>query len=292
MTHPPTPPHRPARPPADPGPAPARLGRAGSPHLDLDAFNAYLDRGLDDADRRTAAAHLAACPDCRRELAELRATVALLRGLPHYAPRRSFRLGPEHAATRPGGRLAPWAPRLLPALPALRAAAAAVALLLVAAVAGDLVSTSRDDAPAQRSEVLAAPTAAPPALQQAPAPQTEGVDEEAAGAGETESSGAASNRVEAPGAAAEAPGLPRGAPAEPPAAPARQAADAADPPAAPGIASAPEPADDQGTTARADPPSAGSDRPSGWRLAQVSLGLLLLWLLVSIVGLQRLSRRT
>ena len=288
MTHPPTPPHRPARPPADPGPAPARLGRAGSPHLDLDAFNAYLDRGLDDADRRAAAAHLAACPDCRRELAEIRATVVLLRGLPQYAPRRSFRLGPEHAGDRPGDRLAPWAPRFLSALPALRAAAAAVALLLVAVTVGDLVSTSRDDSPAPRSPSLAVPTvAAPPAPDQAPALQPEAFDEEAADDGGTESSDAASNRVEAPGAAE--------APADPPAAEVRQVEDADGAPSdtltEPGADAAPAPAEGQGATARSDPPPAESGRPSGWRLVQVALGLLLLWLLVGIVGLQRLGRR-
>lgn len=81
-------------------------------HLHLDALTAYLDGGMDEADRRAADAHLAGCLDCRRELADLGATIDLLRGLPHYAPRRSFRLGAEHVPAAPGGRLA----RLLPAL--------------------------------------------------------------------------------------------------------------------------------------------------------------------------------
>lgn len=81
-------------------------------HLHLDALTSYLDGGMEEADRRAATAHLAGCLDCRRELTDLGATVDLLRGLPHYAPRRSFRLGAEHAPAAPGGRLA----RLWPVL--------------------------------------------------------------------------------------------------------------------------------------------------------------------------------
>ena len=81
-------------------------------HLDLDALTAYVDGRLDGGERRAVDDHLAGCADCRHELAELRATVSLLRGLPRYTPRRSFRLDAEDALAPRGGRLI----RLLPAL--------------------------------------------------------------------------------------------------------------------------------------------------------------------------------
>ena len=114
-------------------------------HLDTATLSLYLDDGLDPEDRATAARHLSGCVDCRQELAELRATVALLGDLPQYRPRRSFQLSAEHArAARPG-----FFARLLPVLPALRAASAAVALLLVVVGAGDY--WTRDDEAPPRS---------------------------------------------------------------------------------------------------------------------------------------------
>lgn len=261
-----------------------RSAGSGGQHLDLDALGAWLDGDLDPADRRSAAAHLAACAACRGELAELRATVALLRGLPQYAPHRSFRLGREHAgaAARAEGRLL----RFLPALPALRAAALAVAVLLVAVVVGDVVSTVRDDPAAEGTAssgdgafVQEAPsdaetTAGQPA---APALVQIGADD----AGGTEPAGAASNRVAAPAAAApDAPAAEiRQEPGEDPVADAAVPADAASDRPAGDDASAPEtaPAADRG--------------PSGWRLAGIGLALVLVPLVVAVVALERLSRR-
>jgi hypothetical protein len=132
--------------------SPPRRGGTAARHLDLDQIAAYLGRELPTADQRAAAAHLAACVDCRREAAELRATVGLLRGLPQYAPRRSFRLGPEHA--HPVGPA--WVVRLLPALPALRLASGAVAALLLLVSVGGFVS-DRGAAPGFQSTSLEAP---------------------------------------------------------------------------------------------------------------------------------------
>lgn len=143
----PTPPTNDA--PAPHGPAtPDRPGdeTLRSQHLDLDALSAYLDGALEPGEQAAARAHLAACAACARDLAELRATVSLLQGLPQYAPRRSFQLGPEHApeanvaAARVGRGLEGWFERLLPWFPSLRIATVAVAVLLVAVIAGDLVS--------------------------------------------------------------------------------------------------------------------------------------------------------
>lgn len=46
----------------------------------------HLEGDLELPDRREVDLHLAACPDCRRELSELRSTVALLRALPDPQP--------------------------------------------------------------------------------------------------------------------------------------------------------------------------------------------------------------
>lgn len=262
-----------------------RLPGGGGQHLDLDALGAWLDGDLDPADRRAAAAHLAACAACRGELAELRATVALLRGLPQYAPHRSFRLGPEHAgaAARAEGRLL----RFLPALPALRAAALAVAVLLVAAVVGDVVSTARDDPAAERiassgdgAFVQEAPADSEIAAGQPAAPAM--VEIEAADAGGTEPAGAASNRVAAP-ADADAP--------DAPAAEVRQetGGDPASDAAVPDDAASDRAEGDDASAPETAPAADGG--PSGWRLAGVGLALVLIPLVVAVVALERLSRR-
>lgn len=329
------------------GPRPGRGGRGATPpepaatqHLDLDALNAYLDRGLTSDDSRLAAAHLATCADCRRELVELRATVSLLRGLPQYTPRRSFRLGPEHARIPTG--ITGWLGRLLPPLPALRVATAIVALLLVAVTLGDVVSHRGDDGnddegapsaalrPAQESGDDGAatgdgtnPVAATsistgdPGLDRAPQPTAIAAAREAA---------PAEVQAAAPAAAASESFAEESVPTPPdlaaePAAPARSATDAdqtagalaAVPTVTPvGVVASPPPpigrmddaAAGNGAASPVGPndPAAGGvasdetaaeerSRPSNWRLAEVGLGLLLLWFLVGLAGLQRLGAR-
>ena len=114
-----------------------RRGRVAARHLDLDQVAAYLGGDLATADQRATTDHLAACAPCRREVAELRATLGLLGSLPQYAPRRSFRLGPEHARGSAGPA---WVVRFLPALPALRVASGAVAAMLLLASVGGFVA--------------------------------------------------------------------------------------------------------------------------------------------------------
>ncbi|MDQ3693709.1 MAG: zf-HC2 domain-containing protein [Chloroflexota bacterium] len=269
-------PHHPIPTGPDPGAAAAPADAAlSSRHLDLDAFSAYLDHQLPPAEMAAARAHLATCPACRRELAELRATVALVRGLPHYAPRRGFQLGPAHARRAHGrGRYgADWFARLVPALPALRIATVAVAVLLVAVIAGDLV-TSRDAAnvalrsTSELEVVVDAPDEAMPAAPpQAPAAE----------------SGQPRSVMPRPTVtmADEAESFAESAPADGTdrAVPASHDADGA-PEDAPGLVAA-EPA----APAAPSPPP-----PSGWRLAQVGLGLALVWLIVSLAGIARYRR--
>lgn len=234
--------------PNQPAPATVPTGAARGRHLDLDALNAYLDGALSPADREAAVAHLAGCAACAADLAELDATVALLRGLPQYRPRRSFTLGPEHAAARrPAALGGAWAPQ------ALRTAALAVAALLVLAVVGEF-AFARLTAPPPPP--LAQPAATVPAAAK-PAPAER--DQEAFSAAET---------VPAAGEAAVA--APTAGGAAPVGTNARFRASE-------GV--------DAGVAAEAV-----RSGQSAWRLVQLGLGLLLLWLLVSLAGLAWVRR--
>ena len=80
-------------------------GRRGAPgHLSDEVLTAYLDEAPDltPAARASVEAHLSGCAACRESLRDLEATVALLRGLPQLAPRRSFALTPELVEGAPG----------------------------------------------------------------------------------------------------------------------------------------------------------------------------------------------
>jgi anti-sigma factor RsiW len=158
-------------------------------HLDTDAVSAFIDRDLHDDDFAVISMHLTQCPDCEREVLEVRATVFLLSTLPQYEPRRSFCLGQEHAraarrraaqaahasdtgALPPsvGPVTAPAAappPRFTSWLPGLQIAAMVAGVLLLLVTVGDWRGFSGDLSPQQ----FAAPTAAAglPAEQEIPA---------------------------------------------------------------------------------------------------------------------------
>lgn len=269
--------------PEQPAPAPESWddGALRSQHLDVDALSAYLDHQLAPAEMAAARAHLTTCRACARELAELRATVALLRELPQYLPRRSFQLGPEHARRAAGGLgVGGWFERLVPALPALRIATVAVAVLLVAVIAGDLVSNRASDsglvlqtgdqpaaevnAPAPEATLAPFPALQAPAAEQAqprvaavPTTSAPDADEEVASFAESAAEAGTESAVPASSMAGD-----------------DRAEDA------PSVVS-PAPAVE---------PRPASSPPSGWRLAQVGLGLALLWLIVSLVGVAWLRR--
>ncbi len=77
-------------------------GGNGREHADREALreclSAYLDGELAPADAAALERHLAACAECRDELAALREVRALLRALPPPALPRSFALPPNAAA--------------------------------------------------------------------------------------------------------------------------------------------------------------------------------------------------
>ena len=162
-------------------------------HLDIDAVSAFIDRDLHDDDFAVISMHMTQCPDCEREVLEVRTTVFLLSTLPQYEPRRSFCLGQEHArasrrrpaATAPAWDAGPLPTSLAPAasaaaaspprftswLPGLQVVAMVTGVLLLLVTVGDWRGFSGDLSPQQ----LAAPTAAAglpaeQALPAAPAP--------------------------------------------------------------------------------------------------------------------------
>lgn len=105
------------------------------PDHDFDQLSAYLDNQLVPAEKAALEARLAAEPELRTTLRELRLTVRALRALPPVALPRSFVLTPAQAglpapaATKPARR---------PLAPALRLAATFSALALAVVVFTDL----------------------------------------------------------------------------------------------------------------------------------------------------------
>lgn len=61
-------------------------------HLTIEQLSAYLDRQITSPEQASFDAHLASCAQCRDALAELRATVLLLRAMPRPEAPRSFTL--------------------------------------------------------------------------------------------------------------------------------------------------------------------------------------------------------
>lgn len=138
----------------------ARQDQHSGDHPEIDALNAYLDDALSGDERRDIDAHLASCAECRQELAELRAVVTLLHGLPQVDPPVSFQLGSEHTrAQRPdGGAFV----RLLPVVRALAVAAMLAFMIASGWLVVDRIGQSNSDGISNEAAPVAfAPTPAP-----------------------------------------------------------------------------------------------------------------------------------
>jgi hypothetical protein len=274
-------------------------------HLDIDAVWAFIDRDLHDDDFAVISMHVTQCPDCAREVLEVRTTVFLLSTLPQYEPRRTFCLGQEHARAsrrRPAAPAPAWDAGSLPAslapaaassalppprftswLPGLQVAAMVAGVLLLLVTVGDWRGFSGDLSPQQ----LAAPTAAAglpaeQALPAAPAPnaafQADVDSEQAATTSDgtnladsasqemSERSVSRSAVVSTVSTGAAAVAQPRGG-AE----------------IAPAVVSTVTP---EG----ADPTVSAREPGSRLRLVQIALFAILAWLVVTIVGLRWVRR--
>ena len=93
----------------------------------------HVDGRLDPRSEARLQAHLSSCTECRAELQELQATVALLRSTPQVEPPRSFAL-PYAPRQEPAPQRLP---RFIPAR-ALQGVTVAAAIALAVVVTGDL----------------------------------------------------------------------------------------------------------------------------------------------------------
>ncbi len=135
------------------------MKRTLSPH-ELEQLSAYLDNQLPPAEQARLAARLADEPALRAELAELRATVAVLRALPRLKVPRNFTLTPAQVRTSRRWSLPSFG------LPALRLATALAAVAFVLVFALDLTAGRQPAALAplaQRALTAETPLPAPAA---------------------------------------------------------------------------------------------------------------------------------
>lgn len=148
------------------------------PRRDIERLSAYLDGELSPEETQELEARLGGELTLRKSLAELKATVKLLRAVPQVGAPRNYTLTPEMAGQRQGWR----------AYPALQMATALAALAFVVVLGFDALSVGR--APqgilSRSMEVEAPLQLAQPAGDAAPAEEEVPQLEEAAGLAEGE----------------------------------------------------------------------------------------------------------
>lgn len=128
-------------------------------------ISAYLDQQVTAEEKQFFERHVAACADCRAQLAATRSMVAALRAMPVVKAPRSFVL-PREMARSPRRSIFAW-------YPALRLATVLAALAFVVLFAGDLLISRSGGNALQMSIPAAAPAPRaekPAAAMPAPAP--------------------------------------------------------------------------------------------------------------------------
>jgi hypothetical protein len=252
------------------------------PRRDLESLSAYVDGELSPRQRAQLQARLAREPRLKRALAELEATVSLMRDLPQLTPRRSFSLTPDMVGVTAPRPVFPW----LQLATVLSAFAFAVTLgfdvLLSRGALGpmaaaplpavqELAELDRADVETAEEESLAAGAEAPAAAEVGEALEIAGTpvveaEGEAEYAAESEAAADAGAAEPAPPAEAPMNELRSQATAPPPATATRSAELSDD--LAPG--------DGAAVTSYQSPPSG---RP-GLRAVEIGLGVLVLGLVV------------
>jgi anti-sigma factor RsiW len=273
-------------------------------HLTDTELNELVDGTLPASEAAAARAHLATCAECDERYRTLHATVSALRHSPSLMPRRSFQLTPEQAKLpqKAPSWLDRFAQRIVPGIPALRAATLAAALLLISVTAIDVITHrngSSDQVPVTQMRLPV--ETAPPAggVNQAAEPaQVEST--EAPLLGETNDSISSASTTGGTEANETESGPPQGALG----AAASSAAPAPDSVPTFGATEVlpamlePEATPSPSPLATASPvPAPETEESSGgasisrWRIAELALLLLLLWLIVSWVGRSRVEDR-
>lgn len=291
---------------------PANNSGGIGPHLSDETLSELASGRLSDAAREATLRHLATCAECAATARDDAVIRSLLRQLPAPRPNRSFQLTEEQvnaAARRPR-----W-PSLASSLPALRAATITVALLLLAVAGTDWLTRPAGNNASEHFAAMVAPTEAITTHVTsggdgaAEAPATEAPAAKSANRAPTETAAAnpaaaaapnetTANEAEAPGSAADsdAAGM---AGAAAPASAAKVSPNLEASPTAPPTATAvPSPTPTVTPTATPSPTAtpaamaASASKPdrTGWRVAELALGLLLLWMIVTYVGAWQTSR--
>lgn len=272
-------------------------------HLTDAELNELVDGTLAGRELERSQAHLASCQECDERYRTLLATVSALKQAPSVMPRRSFQLTPEQAKLPdpvPGrfDRFADW---IVPGTPAIKLATIAVALLFISVTAFDVLTnqSGQDDlspsSSVQREADLPAPAAeiAQPEATEAivlgesneSTSDSSDVDGAAEGNGPgssaTESepsdesfSSEAMQEAPAPAAAVQLPVTVASPTAEPTSTPIPTAT------SEPTASATPAPEDDGWRT---------EFTLSWWRIAELGLFMILVWLLVSWIGRSRVG---
>ncbi|CAN5553615.1 hypothetical protein BH23CHL5_BH23CHL5_05750 [soil metagenome] len=257
-------------PPHQPQPAADRWSFDVAEHLSADTLGELVDRPSLLEDSTAISTHLQSCSECSVRLDELIATVRVFDDLQLLDPPRSFAIR-QQAVIRREARAKSWFDTLLnPAFPAFRIASAGVLAIFVVATTGALFSEDRNP-PDQPSMVLEA-------------------DSPAMFRETTSESGAESIQETGPVDEPESANAEMAAPAD--------AAVTNDTPESGSTGSGDEIGDDTAIVEGDGDQLTGPSEPvtqtegvSNWRLAQITSVLLLGWLTVTWIGLERLRRR-
>ncbi|HVX31308.1 MAG TPA: zf-HC2 domain-containing protein [Nitrolancea sp.] len=272
-------------------------------HPSDDELSAYLNRDVADlAARQRLEAHLETCAACRERLGELHTVVRLLGELENPVPKRSFRLDPSQIpAVRPAPepvRIDPWIVRIQPSLRRLTAIAA---VLLVVLVTADVL-THRESSQNGSREVaaLSAESQATDSTSVMSAGAAESIEKSTAAAAQVPAATAASSSGGASGAgsSAEAPASTAASGGSSTTTSGSTAADAArtneaETPAATAAALALQQTESSGQPPSETAPTSTSSTTGGhsyWRLVELAVGVVVIWLLVLTIVLPRMPR--
>lgn len=277
-------------------------------HLTDAQLNELVDGTFTAPETERVNEHLAACAECDERYRTLLATVSALQSASSLMPRRSFRLTPAQAivpepTTSWLDRFSQW---VLPGVPLIRAATLAVALLLISVTVADVLvhrDTGQESAGSIAVQTARETSDAAPALQNAAetstlAPAPTAFDTSLAGqVGESapmrsqeepESADTASELDSVSVTEGAEDSVDMAAPAPAAMQPASVSIESS-PPATQVVPSAsPSAASPTAIPAASESPGHGSRSVSSWRIVELGLLLLLLWLGVSWIGRARM----
>lgn len=237
-------------------------------HLTDDELSAYLNGDFDESETATRIeAHLDTCDECRERFAGTRSVVSLLNNLETPVRPRSFKIDPSMLGPKPV-QIDPWIVRVQPAMRRLTAIAAALLIMVVVADALTHRGSGGSSQPSQQAFTTAEKQTTGSASLAVPSVATAAAAVQ--GSGSVEAATAAATSVARSAVAV---------------APASTAATAT-----PGETLKPSANQPQSQSLEA-PTQVATSGPSYWRLAELAVGVVVVWLLFLTVALPRLQSR-